>query len=91
MSESIAISLKRAAIVLAEELDYAQAAKKLNTTSDELHMQITALEAQLCFYIFEPRKKEVEMTEEGRFLINAFRESVAIHDRQVRKDANKVQ
>ena len=81
MSESIAIGPKRAAIVLAEELEYSTAANKLGTTSDELRDQIGALEAQLCLHIFKPRQKRVQLTEEGRFLIEVFRKSVELHDR----------
>lgn len=80
MPESITIALKRAAITLADELDYAQAAKKLNITSAELQRQITALESQLYFHIFKPGQERVEPTEEGQFLIRAFRESVAVHE-----------
>ena len=47
MSEPIAIGLKRAAIVLADELDYARAAGRLSIRSAELRKQISALEAQL--------------------------------------------
>ncbi len=82
MPESIAIGLKRAAIILAEQLDYARAAEKLSITSAVLRKQIAALEALLYLRIFKPRQKKVELTEEGQFLIKAFRESVALHDRK---------
>lgn len=91
MSESVAIGLKRAAIILAEELNYARAAQELGIASAELRKQISALETQLCFHIFKPRQKEVELTEEGRFLIKAFRESVALHDRNVREGPDDTQ
>lgn len=81
MSESIPIALKRAAIVLTDELDYARAAEKLNLTSSELRKQVSTLETQLCLHIFKPRQKRVELTEEGQFLIRAFREALALHDR----------
>jgi DNA-binding transcriptional LysR family regulator len=89
VSESVAISLKRAAIILAEELDYARAAEKLHIVSAELIKPIYTLEAQLCFRIFKPRQKKVELTQEGQFLIKAFRESVALHDRIPSKDAEQ--
>ncbi len=82
MTESIAIGLKRAAIILADELDYSRAAEKLGVTPSALKKQIFALEAQLYFHIFKPRQKKVELTEEGQFLIKAFREAVALHDRK---------
>lgn len=74
MPKSIAIGLKRAAIILAEKLDYARAAEKMNITSAELRKRISALEALLC-RIFKPRQKKVELTEEGQFLIKVFREA----------------
>lgn len=89
MPESITIALKRAAIALADELDYARAAKKLNLTYAELQRQITALETQLCFHIFKPGQERVEPTEEGQFLIRAFRESIALHDRKKQDGSSK--
>lgn len=82
MSESISIDLKRAAIALAEQLDYARAAEQLNITSAELRKQVSALETLLCLLIFKPRQKKVEPTEDGRFLIKAFREAVAFYERK---------
>ncbi len=81
MSESIPIGLKRAAIALAEQLDYARAAEQLKVSSSELRKQVSALETQLCFHIFKPRQKKVELTDEGQFLIEVFSKSVALHDR----------
>jgi hypothetical protein len=43
MSESISIDQKRAAIALAEQLDYARAAEQLNLSSTELRKQVTIL------------------------------------------------
>ncbi len=74
MPESIPIGLKRAAIALAEQLDYARAAEQLNLSSAELRKQVSALETLLCLCIFKPRQKKVEPTEDGQFLIKAFRE-----------------
>jgi DNA-binding transcriptional LysR family regulator len=90
VSESIAIGLKRVAIILAEDLDYSRAAEKLGLTSVELRKQISALEAQLYFHIFKPRQKTVELTEEGQFLIEVFRKSVALHDRNGSKGPGDV-
>jgi DNA-binding transcriptional LysR family regulator len=89
VSESITIALKRAAIALADELDYARAAEKLNITSAELKDEVSALERQLYLRIFKPTQKEVELTEERRFLIKTFRESVALHDRNASKDKDE--
>ncbi len=88
MSESISIDLKRAAIALAEQLDYARAAEQLNITSAELRKQVSALETLLCLRIFKPRQRKVETTEEGRFLIKVFRESVALHNRNTNNGPN---
>ena len=85
VSESIAIGLKRAAIVLGDELQYARAAERLNITAAELQERISELETQLCFHIFNATQEKVELTEEGRYLVNAFRESIALHDRHVSK------
>lgn len=84
MSESIPIELKRAAIALADELDHSRAAEKLNVTPAELRKRVSTLETQLCVYIFRPQQRRVELTPEGKFLIKAFRESVALHDRNFR-------
>ena len=87
MPESISIDLKRAAIALAEELNYARAAERLGVTSAELRTQISALETLLCLRIFKPRQRRVELTEEGRFLIKVFREAVALHDARIAKES----
>lgn len=81
MSESIPLGLKRAAIALAQESDYEQAAVKLKTTVVELREQIAALEACLCLHIFDPNQPKVAPTDEGRFLIKAFRDAIEAHDR----------
>jgi DNA-binding transcriptional LysR family regulator len=78
--ESISIDLKRAAIALAEEWDYARAAEQLNITSAELRKQVSALETLLCLRIFKPRQKRVELTAEGRFLIKVFRDAVSFYE-----------
>jgi len=85
VSESIAIALKRVAVIFAEELNYARAAKRLNMTFAELQKQIATLETQLCFRVFTGTEEIVELTEEGQFLVKAFRESVALHDRNASK------
>ncbi len=89
MSESIDIGMKRAAIALADELDYTRAANKLNITSAELRKQVSSLETLLCLQIFEPRQRKVELTSDGQFLIRLFRKAVAVHDRRIGKDAEE--
>ncbi|MDE1162316.1 MAG: LysR family transcriptional regulator [Acidobacteriaceae bacterium] len=83
MAEYITITLKRAAVVLADELDYPRAAEKLNISCAELREQISALEAQLCLHIFTSRERGIELTEEGQILIRAFREAAVSHHRIV--------
>jgi DNA-binding transcriptional LysR family regulator len=63
--ESISIDLKRAAIALAEEWDYARAAEQLNITSAELRKQVSALETLLCLRIFKPPAEEGRADEGG--------------------------
>ena len=86
MPESIPIKLKRAAIILSDELEYSRAADRLRITSAELARQVSELENQLCIHIFRPNRSKVELTEEGQFLIRAFREFVALHDRIQEQD-----
>ncbi len=87
MPESISIGLKRAAIALAEQLDYVRAAEQLNLSSAELRKQIAALETLRCLRIFKPRRRKVELTEEGQFLTRFFREAAALHDATIAKES----
>ncbi len=89
MSEFISIDLKRAAIVLAEELDFARSAEKLHISPAELKQQIAVLETDLYCQLFRATLEKVDLTEEGQFLIKAFRKSVALHDRNASKDADE--
>jgi DNA-binding transcriptional LysR family regulator len=87
--ESIPIRLKRAAIILADELEYSRAADRLRITAAELWHQVSELENQLCIHIFRPNRTKVELTEEGQFLIRVFREFVTLHDRiQEQEESN---
>jgi DNA-binding transcriptional LysR family regulator len=87
--EFIEIEKKRAAIMLADEMDYAKAAEKMNIASAELKRQIASLEKQLCLYLFRPRQRWVELTEEGSYLIQVFRQSVALHDSEMSDGTTK--
>ena len=51
LSEAISIGLKRAAIALAEQLDYARAAEQLNIPSAELRKQVSKLGRIVCFIV----------------------------------------
>jgi Transcriptional regulator len=80
--ESIDIKLKRAAIMLADELSYSRAAGRLNISPVELKRQISSLEKRLYLRVFCRRQETVELTEDGKFLIGFFRGSVAAHHRK---------
>lgn len=89
MPEFIEIRLKRAAIALADKLDYARAAEDLNLTVEELQKQIAALEALLCLQLFKRVEGSVEVTRDGMFLIRAFREVRATHAPEVGESSHK--
>ena len=80
VSELIDIKLKWAAIMLADELSYSNAAKRLNVTPSELKKQVVELETQLCFHIFLPNQEHIEVTDEGRFFLSACRKVSVLHD-----------
>jgi DNA-binding transcriptional LysR family regulator len=82
VSEVIDTSLKRAAIVLAETLNYDRAAESLNIPVADLRNQIADLEARLCLYIFEPETGDPKLTGEGRILVGVFRKSLRPSDGQ---------
>ncbi len=69
MVEFIEVRFLRAVIALAEELSYSRAAKKVSIPSTELRRQICELEKQLCFRIFRPKQKRVELTEDGKIFV----------------------
>lgn len=73
MTESIGIELQLAAVALAEELSYARAAQRLQITQSALRAKIAGLEKQLEFYVFRPKQRRVEVSEEGRIFVNACR------------------
>ncbi len=82
MTEHIDIQLKRAAVRLAEVLDYPRAAESLNLTILALTTRIEELERKLCIHIFEPGQERPQLTDDGRFLIKAFRQAVAFYERK---------
>ncbi len=69
MAELVERKLQSAAVALATELDYADAARGLNISRTELERQIAALETLLCMKIFRMSGKEVVVTDEGRVLV----------------------
>lgn len=82
--ESISVESRRAALAVAEQMDYPLAARQLKLSDTVLRKKVSELETQLCCHIFKPKQKKVELTYEGRFLVEAFRASIALHDRAAR-------
>lgn len=86
VTEHIDIRLKRAAVRLAEVLDYQRAAESLNLTTLALTSRVEELERKLCIHIFKPGQERPQLTDEGNFLIRAFREALEHHERQENHD-----
>ena len=70
--EYIPIRFLRSAAILAEELNYSRAAKKLELSVRELRELVSTLENRLCFHIFHSRRGNVELTKEGTVFLRAF-------------------
>jgi DNA-binding transcriptional LysR family regulator len=71
MTDSIDVKLLTAAIILARELNYTRAAKRLNISRSELNRQIVELENKLCLKIFQTKGHDVEVTEPGQQFVAA--------------------
>ena len=69
MAELVETKLQSMAVALATELDYAEAARRLNISRTELERQIAALETLLCAKIFRMSGTEVVVTDEGRVFV----------------------
>lgn len=76
MTDYIAIVFKQAAVALADAQSYEGAAARLGIASTELRHRIDELEAKLCLNLFAPQSEPPEVTAEGQFLIQAFREAL---------------
>lgn len=55
--------------MLAETLDYAEAAKRLEVSVAELKRLIAELEDKLCLNLFKADEDKPTLTDEGRFLL----------------------
>ena len=77
MSEGIGTELKRAAVALADELDYTRAAHRYGMSEDRFRHLISELEQKLCLYLFEPTEGTPRLTPEGVFLTGVFRKALA--------------
>jgi DNA-binding transcriptional LysR family regulator len=76
--------LQLAAIVLAEELHYGRASRRLHIAVSTLSKQISSLEEKLRLILFVRNSKRVELTEAGRAYVEALlskmTEAVAVSD-----------
>jgi DNA-binding transcriptional LysR family regulator len=70
---------KLAAVILAETLNYVQAAERLGISVPDLRNQIEALESQLCLRLFSAERGVLLLTDDGRYLIQAFRAALSRH------------
>jgi len=77
MPEFIPIELQQSAVVLAETLNFSVAAQILGTSLTTLRTQIRQLSTSLECSLFREDGDSVEVTEEGRVLIDAFRHFLA--------------
>lgn len=80
MTEFIEITLKQAAVALAESQNFDRAAVTLGITSAEVKNRIRELEERLCLNLFMPEAETPTLTDEGRFLVQAFRKALARHE-----------
>ena len=67
------MKLMEAAIVLAEELNFSRAAKKLRTSQPNLTKQIAELETRVGVVLFERDRQVVTLTEPGRAFVEEAR------------------
>jgi DNA-binding transcriptional LysR family regulator len=67
--------LHRAAVVLAEELDFERAAQRLQISILELIEQIDQLECKLSLVLFERDSNHVDLTASGKLYIEQVRKS----------------
>jgi hypothetical protein len=77
MSEFIPIELLLSAVVLAEELDFSAAAQRLGTSPATVHARIGELATRLECTLFQDKGDHVEVTKDGRVLIDGFRSFLA--------------
>jgi DNA-binding transcriptional LysR family regulator len=77
MAEFVERKLQLAAVALATELNYAQAARKLDIGLSELEKRITTLETILSMKMFRTRGQDVSVTDEGRVFVEGCQASLA--------------
>lgn len=77
MPENIPIELQISAVVLAQESSFSAAAERLGTNPATLHTRIGELATLLEWPLFREKGDHVEVTQEGKVLIDAFRAFLA--------------
>jgi DNA-binding transcriptional LysR family regulator len=77
------IRFLRTVIVLAEELNFTRAAKRLHIEQPALSRRIMELESLIGFRLFERNKQMVELTEAGRKFVEEAREAILHAERAV--------
>jgi DNA-binding transcriptional LysR family regulator len=80
VSDFIELKQKHAAVTLAETQSYDRAAQRLGLSVSELETQIESLESKLCLFIFQRNNDGALLTEDGRYLIELFREALSRHE-----------
>lgn len=84
MSATIDIRFQKAAVILADELNFTRAAERLRITQPALSKQIFALEERLGFKVFERSQRQVNLTDAGEVFIRGCRDASAVLERAIR-------
>ncbi len=87
MAEFISTTLQTSAVTLAEELSFTAAAQKLGISTAVLHAQMSELATLLECALFREDGDSVEVTEDGRVLIDAFRSLLSDDDPETSRTA----
>jgi DNA-binding transcriptional LysR family regulator len=80
----IDLRLMRAAVVVAEELNFSRAAQRLHVSQPGLTKQIQDLEAALCVSLFIRDRQKVYLTEAGRAFVEESRLALMHQERAIR-------
>lgn len=84
MFPNVQIRHLHAVLVLAEELNFTQAAHRLHLTQSAVSKQITEIEEQHSFRLFSrDKKRNVELTDVGRIFVEEARSALLHIDRAV--------